>query len=185
MNILDIILIGISLSMDAMSVAICKGMSETKKKVKKSIVIALYFGLFQAIMPLLGYFLARNLQILINKIDHWIAFILLIIIGIKIIKDAILNENTYDDDISLKIMLPLAIATSIDAFAIGISLSFLNVDLLFSITCIGIITFILSFIGVKLGNRIGERFGIKSQLLGGFILIVIGFKILLEHLKLI
>ena len=171
--------------MDAMSVAICKGMTENKKSLKHAIIVALYFGIFQAIMPLFGYFLASHLQFLIYKIDHWIAFSLLIFIGIKIIKDAILNENNYDDDISFKNMLPLAIATSIDAFAIGISLSFLNVNLLFSIACIGTITFILSFIGVKLGNKIGERFGIKSQLIGGFILIVIGFKILLEHLKLI
>ena len=185
MNILDIILIGISLSMDAFAVSICKGMSIYNNKYKNGIVIGLYFGIFQAIMPIIGYLIGFRFHDLIVNIDHWVAFVLLLIIGIKMIKSAILDENTIDNNISLKTMLSLSIATSIDALIIGITLSFLNVNLLISVSIIGIITFVLSLIGVIIGNKVGERLGVKSQILGGFILIVIGLKILFEHLKLI
>ena len=185
MNTFDIILIGISLSMDAFAVSICKGMTLIKKDYKKALIIGLYFGLFQALMPLIGYLLAFKFHNLIESIDHWIAFFLLLFIGIKMIKSAILDEQSLDDNINFKTMIGLALATSIDALAIGITLSFLNVDLLFSISSIGIITFILSFIGVLLGSKIGERFGAKSQILGGMILISIGLKIVFEHLNLI
>ena len=171
--------------MDAMTVAISKGLSLGKFKLKNCIIIGLYFGIFQAVMPLIGYLLASNFNNLIEKIDHWIAFILLFIIGIKMIKNAILKDNYINDDIDFKTMIGLAIATSIDALAIGITLSFLNVKLLSSIIYIGIITFILSFIGVALGGKVGEYFGKKSQVLGGFILMVIGLKILLDHLNLL
>ena len=171
--------------MDAFAVSIGKGMTLLKKDYKKSFVIGLYFGIFQALMPLIGYLLAFKFHDLIQNIDHWIAFSLLIFIGIKMIKSAILDEPILDSNINFKTMILLAIATSIDALAIGITLSFLNVNIILSISYIGLITFILSFIGVIIGSKVGEKFGIKSQLLGGFILIMIGLKILFEHLNLI
>lgn len=185
MNILDIILIGISLSMDAFAVSICKGMSFTKKSYKKAIIIGLYFGIFQAIMPIIGYLIGYRFHDLIENVDHWLAFFLLLFIGLKMIKSAILDEQSLDNKVDFKSMIGLAIATSIDALVIGITLSFLNVDLIVSITYIGIITFTLSYLGVMLGSKVGERFGIKSQIFGGIILIIIGLKILFEHLNLI
>ena len=185
MKILDIILIGISLSMDAFAVSICKGMSIYNNKYIKALIISLFFGLFQAIMPIIGYFIGNTFHDLIISIDHWIAFALLLFIGIKMIKNAILNENSIDDNISIKTILPLSIATSIDALIVGITLSFLNVNMFFSSSVIGFITFMLCFIGVIIGNKAGQRLGIKSQILGGFILIVLGMKTLFEHLKLI
>ena len=185
MNIFDIVLIGLSLSMDAFAVSICKGMSLFKNRYKNAIIIGLYFGIFQALMPIIGYLIGYRFHNLIESIDHWIAFFSLLFIGIKMIKGAILSENTIDDKIDYKTMIFLSVATSIDALIIGITLSFLDVNIIFSITIIGIITFILSFIGVIIGNKVGERFGIKSQIFGGFVLIVIGLKILFEHLNLI
>lgn len=185
MNIFDCFLIGIALSMDAFAVAICKGMSFHKISIFKSLKIGLCFGIFQALMPLIGFFIGYKFHTLIESIDHWIAFLLLLFIAIKMIKDAILDDNIIDDDLSIKTMFGLSIATSIDALIIGISLSILNVDIIFSVTIIGIITFILSFIGSLLGSKVGQKFGLKSQILGGFILIIIGLKILFEHLNLI
>ena len=185
MNILDIILIGISLSMDAFAVSICKGMSIYKNKYTKALIIGLYFGIFQMLMPIIGYYIGYKFHDLIINIDHWIAFILLLFIGIKMIKNAILNENNIDDNISIKTMLSLSIATSIDALIMGLTLSLFNINILLSVSIIGIITLILSFVGVIIGNKVGERLGIKSQILGGFILIIIGMKILFEHLHLI
>lgn len=185
MNIFDIILIGMSLSMDAFAVSICKGMTFYKNRYKNAIIIGLYFGIFQALMPVVGYLIGYKFHDLIANIDHWIAFFSLLFIGIKMIKGAILNENIVDNSINYKTMIILSLATSIDALIIGITLSFLNVNIIFSMSMIGIITFILSFVGVIIGNNVGERFGVKSQILGGFVLIIIGLKILFEHLNLI
>lgn len=185
MNILEIILVSISLAMDAFAVSLCKGMSFSNSKYNNGLVVGLYFGLFQAIMPLIGYMIGNRFHDLIISIDHWISFFLLAFIGIKMIKDAILNENNINNRIDYKTMLPLAIATSIDALVIGVTMSFLDVNIILSIFFIGIITLILSFVGVLIGNKVGEHLGIKSQILGGFILIVIGLKILFEHLNLI
>ena len=185
MKIFDILLIGISLSMDAFAVSICKGMSFYNNKYYKALIIGLFFGLFQTIMPIIGYLIGNAFHDLIVSIDHWIAFILLLFIGIKMIKNAILNEDIIDDSISIKTMLSLSIATSIDALIMGLTLSLFDINIYFSVSIIGIITFILSFIGVLIGNKVGQRLGIKSQILGGFILIVLGMKILFEHLKLI
>lgn len=184
MGLTEIIILSIGLSMDAFSVAMCKGLSIQKMSWKKAIIIALYFGIFQAIMPLIGYGLGIKFQQSIVNIDHWIAFILLTIIGINMIKK-IWNEaeNENNDNIDFKNMIILAIATSIDALAIGITFAFLKCNIVFSVTCIGIITFILSLIGVKIGNMFGAKYEKKAQLVGGLILILLGIKILLEHLR--
>lgn len=184
MALTEIIILSIGLSMDAFAVATCKGLSMQKMSWKKAIIIALYFGIFQAIMPLIGYVLGIKFQQSIVNIDHWIAFILLTTIGINMIKE-IWNEaeNDNNDNIDFKNMIVLAIATSIDALAIGITFAFLKCDIVFSVTCIGTITFILSLIGVKIGNLFGVKYEKKAQLVGGLILILLGLKILLEHLR--
>ena len=151
---------------------------------KKAIVIALYFGIFQAVMPLIGYGLGIKFQQSIANIDHWIAFILLTIIGINMLKEIWSEaESESNDNIDFKSMIVLAIATSIDALAIGITFAFLKCNIVFSVTCIGIITFLLSLIGVKIGNIFGAKYEKKAQLVGGLILILLGIKILVEHLR--
>ena len=151
---------------------------------KKAIVIALYFGIFQAVMPLIGYGLGIKFQQSIANIDHWIAFILLTIIGINMLKKIWSEaESESNDNIDFKSMIVLAIATSIDALAIGITFAFLKCNIVFSVTCIGIITFLLSLIGVKIGNIFGAKYEKKAQLVGGLILILLGIKILVEHLR--
>lgn len=188
MGIIEIILLSIGLGMDAFAVSVCKGISIKKMDYKKSIIIGLYFGAFQALMPVIGYFLGETFSEFISNIDHWIAFILLTIIGGKMIKDAISKEKeneNYNDDISFKTMIVLAIATSIDALAVGITFAFFKVNVLLSVTLIGIITFILSVIGTKIGNRFGNKYEKNAELIGGTILILIGLKILCEHLGII
>ncbi len=187
MKIIEILLLGISLSMDAFAVSICKGLAMKKINWKKALIIGLYFGIFQALMPAIGYFLGSTFENLVTNIDHWIAFILLAFIGGNMIKEALAKEenNNCNDNVDFKTMLILAIATSIDALAIGITFAFLNVNLLLAITIIGITTFIISLIGVKLGNKFGRKYESKAGIMGGIILILIGLKILLEHLKII
>lgn len=186
MSIIEIILIGIGLSMDAFAVSICKGLSIKKLTLKKTVTISLYFGIFQAIMPLVGYLLGTTFSTIIIRIDHWVAFILLFLIGFNmIIKTLRKEKNEYNDKLDFKTMILLSIATSIDALAIGITFSFLRTNILLSIIIIGIITFVLTFIGVKIGNKFGFKYEQKSSLLGGAILIIIGIKILLEHLGII
>ena len=184
MGLTEIIILSIGLSMDAFAVAMCKGLSMRKMSWKKAIVIALYFGIFQAVMPLIGYGLGIKFQQSIANIDHWIAFILLTIIGINMLKEIWSEaESESNDNIDFKSMIVLAIATSIDALAIGITFAFLKCNIVFSVTCIGIITFLLSLIGVKIGNIFGAKYEKKAQLIGGLILILLGIKILLEHLR--
>lgn len=185
MTLIDIILVGISLSMDAFAISLCKGLTIYKNKIKKCIVIGLYFGIFQAIMPIVGYLLANNFKFIIQALDHWIAFFLLTIIGIKMIKDAIMDENDLNDSTKVKVMLPLALATSIDALVVGITLTLFDISLFKSISIIGIITFILTFIGSLFASYVSNNFGRKSQIIGGLMIIVIGLKILFEHLNLI
>lgn len=184
MNILEILLIGISLSMDAFAVSICKGLSMNKIVYKKSIIIGLYFGLFQALMPLFGYLFGNTLRSLIISIDHWIIFLILFIIGINMVTEKN-EEDNLNSKIDFKTMMLLAIATSIDAFAVGITFSFLDINILSSITIIGITTFIISIIGVIIGNKIGNKYQRKAKILGGLTLIFLGVKILLEHLNII
>lgn len=186
MGILEIFLIGVGLSMDAFAVSVCKGLSMKKLDWKKAIIIALYFGVFQAIMPVIGYLLGTTFESLVTQIDHWIAFILLGIIGANMIKEALEKESENSNDkVDFKTMIVLAIATSIDALAIGITFAFFKTKLLSSVIIIGIITFILSLIGVKIGNKFGDKYEKKAEFLGGVILILIGVKILIEHLGII
>lgn len=183
MGIVEIILLSIGLGMDAFAVAICKGITMKKMNWKKAFIIGLYFGGFQALMPILGYFLGTTFENVIINLDHWVAFILLGIIGGNMIKESFSKEcDNFDDDVSFKTMILLAIATSIDALAIGITFAFLKVDLIFAISIIGIITFILSIIGTKIGNKFGDKYEKKAELIGGIILILLGTKILLEHI---
>ena len=183
MELFEIIAIGIGLAMDAFAVSICKGLSMKKIDWKKAIIIALYFGIFQALMPVLGYFLGSTFSSFVQSVDHWIAFILLAIIGGNMIKDSTDDEvEKRNDKVDVKTMLLLAIATSIDALAVGVTFAFFEVNLLLSISIIGIITFVLSFLGVIIGNKFGDKFQNRAELAGGIVLIIIGLKILLEHL---
>ena len=183
MELFEIIAIGIGLAMDAFAVSICKGLSMKKIDWKKAIIIALYFGIFQALMPILGYFLGSTFSSFVQSVDHWIAFILLAIIGGNMIKDSTDDEvEKRNDKVDVKTMLLLAIATSIDALAVGVTFAFFEVNLLLSISIIGIITFVLSFLGVIIGNKFGDKFQNRAELTGGIVLIIIGLKILLEHL---
>ena len=182
MGLSETIFIGIGLAMDAFAVSVCKGLSMNKMNWKKAGIIAVYFGFFQMIMPILGYILGIGFQELIEKIDHWIAFVLLVIIGVKMLKEAFCKEEKLDDSIDFKTMIVLAIATSIDALTIGITYAFLEAtNIIGYFALIGIITFLISIIGVKIGNRFGDKYGNKAEIIGGIILIFIGFKILLEH----
>ena len=186
MKLYEIFLISIGLAMDAFAVSICKGLSMKKINWKSTIIIAIYFGLFQAIMPVFGYLLGSSFSVIVQKLDHWIAFILLAIIGGNMIKESKDDETEKrNDKVDFKTMILLAIATSIDALAVGITFAFFKVNIVVSITIIGIITFILSFIGVIIGNKFGDKFQNKAEFIGGMILIIIGLKILLEHLGII
>ena len=183
MGIIELIVLSVGLAMDAFAVAVCKGLSMSKMKWKNACIIGIYFGLFQAIMPFIGYILGISFQDKICSIDHWIAFILLGVIGLNMIKEAISKENEkQNDSIKFKDMLILAIATSIDALAVGITFAFLNVNIWVAISLIGIITFAISIAGVKIGNIFGDRYEKKAEFAGGLILILLGIKILLEHL---
>lgn len=182
MGIVEIIFIGIGLAMDAFAVAICKGLSIKKIDWKKTIIIAIYFGVFQATMPVLGYCFGATCQNFVNKIDHWVAFLLLSLIGANMIKESFSkNSETCNDRIDFKTMSVLALATSIDALTVGISFAFLKINLLLAISTIGIITFIVSIIGVKIGNKFGKKYENKAEFAGGLILIFIGIKMLIKH----
>lgn len=186
MGTIEILLIGVGLAMDAFAVSVCKGLSMKKLEWKKAIIIALYFGMFQVLMPLIGYALGSAFEELVTKIDHWVAFILLGLIGVNMIKDAFSSEEEcITDSVNFKTMIVLAIATSIDALAVGITFAFLRVNIPIAIGTIGIVTFVLSLIGVKIGNKFGSKYESKAEFAGGLILILMGLKILLEHLQII
>lgn len=181
MNIIDILFIGLGLSMDAFAVSVCKGLAMKKMDVKKAFVCSLYFGVFQALMPLIGFLLGSGFKNVVSSIDHWIAFVLLGIIGINMIKEAKSCE-TVNDAMDVKTMLTLAVATSIDALAIGVTFAFLKVSIIPAITIIGVTTFVCCFVGVKLGSIFGEKLKTKAEIVGGTVLILMGTKILIEHL---
>lgn len=186
LKLIDIILLGVSLAMDATAVSICKGLSMKKLDKEKTITIALYFGTFQAIMPIIGYLLGISFKEVVESIDHWIAFFLLAVIGINMIRESLSKESeSLNDLIDFKTMTPLAIATSIDALAVGITFAFLRVNIIEAVTIIGIITIFLSMIGVFIGNEFGNKYGKIAETVGGIVLIGIGLKILLEHLNII
>lgn len=184
MSIIEIALIGVGLAMDAFAVSICKGLAMRRMNYKKAIIIAAFFGVFQALMPALGYVLGTTFANKMAAIDHWIAFILLALIGANMIKEALSSDDDecQDDSLRLGDLIMLSIATSIDALAVGITFAFFNVSLLLSVSMIGIITFIICVIGVKVGNVFGEKYKSKAELAGGLILIVMGAKILIDHL---
>ena len=184
MSIIEIALIGVGLAMDAFAVSICKGLAMRRMNYKKAIIIAAFFGVFQALMPALGYVLGTTFANKIAAIDHWIAFILLALIWANMIKEALSSDDDecQDDSLRLGDLIMLSIATSIDALAVGITFAFFNVSLLLSVSMIGIITFIIWVIGVKVGNVFGEKYKSKAELAGGLILIVMGAKILIDHL---
>lgn len=183
-----LLLMGAGLSMDAFAVSICKGLSMRKVNKKQCLVIGLFFGGFQALMPFIGWVLGSQFEQYITSIDHWIAFILLGFIGGKMVVEAIREKDEavevgkMDPPLDLKEMFILAIATSIDALAVGITFAFLQVPIVEAISIIGITTFVISVIGVYVGNFFGNRYKKKAELAGGIILILIGLKILLEHL---
>ena len=186
MNFIDIFLIGIALSMDAFAVSICKGLSVKKVSAKHVLTVGVYFGGFQALMPTLGFLLGYKFESFITNIDHWIAFVLLAIIGGNMIREALgKDEGEENDDFSFRAMLPLAVATSIDALTVGISFAFLGVDIVTAALLIGATTFVLSGVGIFVGNIFGSKYKSKAELAGGVVLILIGLKILLEHLGVI
>lgn len=182
MKLWELFVIAIGLSMDAFAIAICKGLSVEKAEKKHLIITGLWFGGAQAVMPLIGFLLGTGFQSLIERIDHWIAFVLLAIIGLRMIKESREPSKSMDASFSAKVMFPLAIADSIDALAAGVTFAFLNIDIIPAVTLIGVITFALSVFGVWLGNRFGEKYRAKAELTGGIILVIMGVKILLEHL---
>ncbi len=189
MNFLELFFIAIGLSMDAFAVSICIGLTMPTATVKKSLIVGAYFGIFQFIMPLLGYMLAVGFADKISAFDHWVAFILLALIGGKMVFESFKKDDddcgTDEKSLDLKTMLPLALATSIDALAVGVSFAFLKVNIAPSALFIGVTTFILSMIGVKIGKVFGDKFKSNAELAGGIILILIGLKILIEHLGVI
>jgi len=183
MGILELLLLSVGLAMDAFAVAICKGLALDKVSLKKAAIVGIWFGAFQALMPALGWLLGSAFEQYIVAFDHWIAFVLLGMIGFNMIREALSkDEEPTDCSLCVKAMLPLAIATSIDALAVGVTFAFLRVNVLVSVLMIGIITFGISAIGVKLGNIVGCKYRSKAEFTGGLILILLGTKILLEHL---
>ena len=184
----ELFLLGVGLSMDAFAVSVCKGLGMRKLDKKQALIIGLYFGGFQALMPLIGWLLGSQFQQDITSIDHWIAFILLGFIGGKMMVEAVREWNeeetveVMDAPIDHKNMFVLAVATSIDALAVGITFAFLNTPIIEAITIIGITTMVLSIIGVIVGNFFGSRYKSKAEFIGGLILVLLGLKILLEHL---
>ena len=187
MGIIELVLIGVGLSMDAFAVAICKGLGMSRLNMRQAAVIALFFGGFQALMPFIGWAAGSQLADLITPIDHWVAFVLLAFVGGKMLWDAFHEEDedeaaAADAKLDLKELSMLAIATSIDALAVGITFAFLQVDIAPSVAIIGCTTFVISFAGVAVGHFFGARFEKPSTIAGGVVLILIGVKILLEHL---
>lgn len=183
MGLIELFLIAVGLSMDAFAVSVCKGLAMPKCTFKKAAIVGLWFGGFQALMPAIGYVLGAQFQETIASIDHWIAFVLLALIGGNMIHEALDNdEEEADASLNVKTMFLLAVATSIDALAIGITFAFLKVNIIPAVCFIGIVTFIISFAGVKIGNVFGVRYKNKAEIVGGIILILLGLKILLEHL---
>lgn len=208
MSLIELFILAVGLSMDAFAVAICTGLTMRKATVRKATVVGLYFGIFQAVMPLMGYFIATRFADKIIAYDHWVAFGLLSFLGGRMILGSFEKEGCPDRDcpagtcrdrkcpggrrpdnkeasLSLAEMLPLAIATSIDALAVGVSFAFLHVNIIQAVSFIGVTTFAFSVVGVSIGNIFGTKFKSKAEFAGGIILVLMGLKILLEHLEVI
>lgn len=183
MSLLSLFTIAVGLSMDAFAVSICKGLAMQKINFKKALIVGLWFGGFQGLMPLLGYLLGMQFESYITSIDHWIAFVLLLFIGGNMVREALSKEEeNASDSLAFKEMLLLAVATSIDALAMGVTFAFLQVSILPAVSFIGVTTLVLSMIGVKIGNVFGTKYKSKAELAGGIILILMGVKIIVEHL---
>ena len=183
MSLTELFILAIGVSMDAFAVAVCKGLSIKRLNWHHAVLTGLYFGGFQAAMPLIGYLLGSHFKDAIASFDHWIAFFLLAAIGFSMIREACSKEEEeLDSSLDFKTMSVLALATSIDALAVGVTLSFLRVEIVPAVSFIGIITFLLSAAGVKIGHTFGIRYKARAEFCGGIILILIGFKILIEHL---
>ena len=182
MDLLTLLTLAVGLSMDAFAVSICKGLAMREKVLGKGVIIGLWFGGFQALMPLIGYFLGSFFADMITKYAHWIAFVLLIIIGGNMIKEAMGEDEKVDACMDAKEMFLLAIATSIDALAVGVTFAFLKVQIVPAVSFIGCVTFVCSAIGVKIGSIFGSKYRSKAEFCGGVILILIGLKILLNGL---
>ena len=182
MGFIELFILAVGLSMDAFAVSICKGLSVQRLRPRHALICGAYFGGFQALMPLIGWLLGRQFEELIKSIDHWIAFGLLVLIGANMIRESFGKDEEVNDSFSFKTMLPLAIATSIDALAVGVTFAFLEVQIVPAISLIGVTTFAISAAGVKIGNVFGTKYKSKAELAGGIILILLGIKILIEHL---
>ena len=185
MHFAELFLIGVGLSMDAFAVSICKGLSVRGLKAKHVLLAGLYFGGFQFLMPVIGWLLGYRFEEMIRSVDHWIAFLLLALIGGNMIKESFGEEDELSDDFGLRTMLLLAVATSIDALAVGVTFAFLEVKILPAAALIGVTTFVLSAAGIYIGHVFGARYKAGAERTGGVILILIGLKILLEHLGII
>lgn len=185
MGFAELFLIAVGLSMDAFAVSVCKGLSVQRLEKKQIVLAGLYFGGFQALMPVLGYIVGSRFEALIVSIDHWIAFALLAFIGLNMIKESFGEDEELNDDFSVKTMTLLAVATSIDALAVGVTFAFLRVNIVSAAALIGVTTFCLSALGVWIGHKFGAKYKKSAELAGGVILILMGTKILLEHLGII
>lgn len=187
MGLLELFILAVGLSMDAFAVSVCKGLSTQKLKAKHYLIIGAWFGGFQALMPTIGYFLGSTFEKYITSVDHWVAFVLLLLIGGNMIREGCSKEDgKANDSFSFKTMIVLAVATSIDALAVGITFALLpDVNIVAAVSFIGVTTFVISAIGLKVGNIFGLKYKSKAEIVGGVILILIGTKILLEHLGVI
>ena len=189
MGLGELLIIAVGVSMDAFAVAVCKGLSIQKLKLRHALIVGLWFGVFQALMPTIGWLLGSAFADLITKVDHWVVFVLLGIIGGNMIRESLHKDEDECEECNCSLafgtMLMLALATSIDALAVGVSFALLNVNVLAVVLSIGLCTFIISTVGVKIGNVFGARFKSKAEFLGGAVLVLMGLKILLEHLGVI
>lgn len=184
MSVLEILILAVGLAMDAFAVSICKGLAMERISLKKAGIVGLWFGGFQALMPLIGYFLGSRFSDAIQSVDHWVAFILLVLIGANMVREGVSKEEDEGKDsgsLAFKTMLMLAVATSIDALAAGITFAFLDVNIASAVSVIGCITCIMSMAGVKVGSVFGTKYKAKAEITGGVMLILLGAKILLEH----
>ena len=183
MGFVELFLLGVGLSMDAFAVAVCKGLGMHRVNYRHAVIIALFFGAFQGLMPLIGWLLGTQFEGFVTPVDHWIAFVLLGLIGANMVRESREHDDeSVSDSFRFMTMLPLAVATSIDALAVGVTFAFLQVDIVPAVSFIGATTFVLSCIGVKIGHVFGTKYKSRAELFGGIVLILMGLKILLEHL---
>ena len=183
LSLVELFLLAVGLSMDAFAVSVCKGLSVARVKRSNILACGAYFGGFQALMPFIGYLLGARFQSMIENVDHWIAFALLAVIGVNMIREALGDDDeALDDSFGVRTMLLLAVATSIDALAVGVTFAFLRVNIVPAVCFIGAVTFVLSALGVRLGGAFGMKWKRRAEFAGGAILVLIGLKILIEHL---